>query len=225
MLARPLFVQNPFPRSTDSCDVSTDTVSNSLANGCGTAQRSVEQAFFSSVLTNRFTMDPIVQARNYIRCSRTTDGGDPCTESNNLCCLPPYQPVIAPLGAYVPNGSFGASGAGGAKSINSVGEVWNGTAAVPATSTTCGSLCVSGIKAAGTGTCSGGTNPGASCTSPSCSECTGGGTCTGTFTCPDAAARAAFSPCSKNADCSSGQCADVLGHGAAGAAYGLYCHP
>lgn len=147
LLARRLFIQNTFANSTDANDVPTDNQTANSITGGGASQVTAEQSLWTQFLSNRFLMDPIVRQFNFIRCGSNADGDDPSLESNNLCSVTPAAPTPGAFGAYVPNGSFSAGNTGGAKSINSAGRVWNGTAAVQAACTGT-SLCASGLACA-----------------------------------------------------------------------------
>jgi hypothetical protein len=149
LLARRLFIQNTFVNSSDANDVPTDNQTANSVTGAGALQLTAEQNLWNQFLSNRALMDPIVRQYNFIRCASTADGDDPSLESNNLCATTPAAPVPGALGAYLPSGSFGTGNTGGAKSINSAGRVWNGTAAVQATCAA-GNLCVSGLLCSGT---------------------------------------------------------------------------
>jgi hypothetical protein len=144
LLARRLFIQNSFVNSVDANDIPTlNQTANSNAGG-GVDQLTKEQALWTQVLSNRALMDPIVRQYNFIRCADAGDGADPSLESGNLCGVTPASPVPGAFGAYTPSGPFSGTAAGGAKSINSAGRVWNGTTAVQAACTGTG-LCVSGL--------------------------------------------------------------------------------
>jgi hypothetical protein len=146
LLSRRLFLQNSVAAGQPLVDQPSDTASFNGLTGQGTNQLTAEQNFFNWI-TQRPNLDPIVSKYNYITC-HTDPTVDPCGLSNNLCAKTPAAAVAGALGAYLPSGSFGASGAGGAKSINSQGLTWNGTTAVGDT-TTAGTLCAGG-KATGT---------------------------------------------------------------------------
>ncbi len=149
LLARRLFIQNSFVNSVSLDDVPTDNqTANSVTGGSGD-QLTKEQNLWSGFLSNRALMDPIVKSFNFITCSYNGIGVDPTGESNNLCATVPAAPTPGALGAYVPNGAFTS---GGAKSINSKGQVWT-TSGLAAASCTGTSLCVGG------GTCTAGFCP------------------------------------------------------------------
>jgi hypothetical protein len=197
LLARRLYIENDTLANGTAKDPSGVDVNTNLGTGaCGVPAVAAEKALFNSVLASRAIMDPIVTARNFIRCSRFTDGGDPCSESNNLCCNPPFGPVPGTLSALNPSGTLGGNvggvWVGGRKSIDSQGAVWNGLAAVQIACTAAASY-VSGSCAAG------GTSP--------------------LYT-----GRPAGFACSQNSDCGSNSCTDRFGHGAPGQVYGLYCN-
>jgi hypothetical protein len=161
LLSRRLFLQNSVVAGQPAADQPSDTAGPSISlTGQGASQLNAEQNLWlymtdpAGSLTGgsagRFQTDPIVKQFNFITCS-TDPSIDPCNLSNNLCAKTPAAPTVSPLGAYIPNGSFGASGAGGAKSIDSQGRVWNGTTAAQATCT--------GTAACASGTCSAGLCP------------------------------------------------------------------
>jgi hypothetical protein len=144
LLARRLFIQNTAANSTDANDIPTLNQTANGITGGSVDQRTKEQSLWNSFLTNRSLMDPIVRQFNFIRCAAANDGDDPCNETNNLCCIIPAAPTPGAFGAYNPSGALGgSSGTGGAKSITSVGRVWNGTAIVQDACTGT-NLCVSG---------------------------------------------------------------------------------
>jgi hypothetical protein len=194
LLARRLYVQSgdkktvPFSTGTpkDAADLPGAT--------CGQAQVDAEQALFSLVLSNRTIMDPIVRNLNFIRCSRSADGGDPSGESNNLCSLAPFGATPGAFGALSPSGAVSGNN-GGRKSIDSQGRLWN-----PTTQT-----------ASNVGLCAG-TETWVS------GKCTAAGADVPLYT-----GRSFGSACSQNSDCTSNNCTNLLGHGAAGQVYGLYC--
>ncbi len=190
LLARRLFIQNSFVNSVATDDVPTCDQTNNSVTGGGNDQLTKEQNLWSGFLSNRALMDPIVRQFNFIRCASTADGDNPCNESNNLCCTVPAAPTPSALGAYTPSGAFAS---GGAKSINSVGRLWDGATSAPATCTT-GSLCVGG------GICN-----------------------SVTLKCPDAAQRPLNAACSVDSDCQTSRCRNVFGHGSTGSIHGLYC--
>ena len=142
-------------------DQPSDTAGPNISlTGQGANQLTAEQNLFSYMtdpagtltggVSGRSITDPIVKQLNFITCS-TDPTIDPCTLSNNLCAKSPAAPVAGAAGAFIPNGSFGASGAGGTKSIDSQGRVWGGTSATQATCT--------GTALCASGTCSGGVCP------------------------------------------------------------------
>jgi len=145
LLSRRLFLQNgadPTAGLTADDLINDQAGPNISITGGGTTQVNAEQAFYTFAV-NHSNVDSIVSNRGFITCAPTS-GSDPCGLSNNLCAKTPAAAIAAPLSAYTPNGSFGASGAGGTKSINSTGFVWNGTTAVAAACTGTG-LCASGL--------------------------------------------------------------------------------
>ncbi len=88
LLARRLFIQNSFVNSVSLDDVPTDNqTANSITGGSGD-QLTKEQNLWSSFLSNRELMDPIVKSFNFITCSYNGIGVDPTGESNNLCARP-----------------------------------------------------------------------------------------------------------------------------------------
>jgi ABC-type phosphate transport system substrate-binding protein len=129
LLSRRLFIQNSLVAGQPLGDQPSDTagLTNGLIGG-GPNQLAAEQSFFNwfSQPANNFS---IVKSLNFITCGPDANT-DPCTLQNNLCAKTPAAAVAGALGAYVPNGSFGAGGTGGAKTIDSQGRVFNGTAAV-----------------------------------------------------------------------------------------------
>jgi hypothetical protein len=154
LLARRLFLQNSLVAGQPVADQPSVTAGPNLGLiGQGSAQLTAEQNLFSYMtdpagsLTNgvagRKLIDPIVKGLNMVACTDpkkpTTD---PCTISGNLCATP-AGPVAKALTEYLPNGSFAAAGAGGAKSIDSQGRSWNGTTAVQVACTGT-ALCASG---------------------------------------------------------------------------------
>jgi hypothetical protein len=146
LLSRRLFLQNALAVGQPVGDQPSDTASGNGAFGRGGTQLNAEQSFFNwfTQPANNFN---IVKSLNFITCGPDANT-DPCTLTNNLCATTPAAPVAKALGAYLPSGSFGASGAGGAKSINSQGLTWNGTTAVGDTAAV-GVLCAGG-KVTGT---------------------------------------------------------------------------
>jgi hypothetical protein len=251
LLARRLFIQNTYLNSVGvTADAPTDTETTNGVTGGKADQITKEQALWTQVLANRNLMDPIVRQFNFIRCATAGDGADPSQESGNLCGITPAAATPSAFSAYVPNGSFGgtcdnsakngsknacmpanpscpagefcsANNKGGAMSINSAGQVWNGTTAVQATAAV-DSLCVGGTKTPTSGTCAGGTNNGGACTKATASaDCTGGGTCAAL--CANAANRPSNAPCTQNSDCANGTCSNRFSH-SSGGLDGLYCN-
>jgi hypothetical protein len=158
LLSRRLFLQNSLVAGQALADQPSDTAGPSInLTGKGTTQLQSEQNLFlymtdpNGGLTagspGRVQTDPIVKGFNFITCS-TDPTIDPCNLPNNLCAKSPAAPVAGAASAFIPNGSFGASGAGGTKSIDSQGRVWNGAAATQATCSGT-SLCASGTCSAG----------------------------------------------------------------------------
>ena len=165
LLSRRLFLQNAVASGQPVGDQPSDTAGVNIADGGagaagkggGTSQITAEQNLFTYMtdttgsLTGgtpgRCIVDPIVSSLNFITCG-TDCTVDASTLPNNLCAKVPASPVASPLSAFVPNGSFGASGAGGTKSIDSTGKVWNGTTTVAA-ACAAGALCASGVCTAG----------------------------------------------------------------------------
>lgn len=161
LLSRRLFLQNALVAGQPAPDQPSDTAGPNIGiTGQGGSQLTAEQNLFafltdpngsmSGGLPGRYQIDPIVKQFNFITCS-TDSSIDPCGLPNNLCAKTPSAPVASPLSAYVPNGSFVSGGSGGAKSIDSQGNVWNGSSAVPASCST-GNFCVSGASCS-SGTC------------------------------------------------------------------------
>ena len=201
LLARRLFLQNsyfnPATGNTTGGDVPDDLATGINITGGGSQQITFEQNLFT-YMTSRVNTDPVVAQYNFITCSYNGQGVDPCGESNNLCALAaPATPP--PYDAGFPNTSFGAtSGTGGAKSLDSAGNLWNGTTAAAYT-------CA--VAAAGKYN---------ACVTDG-SACTGGA-------CPLAQNRPANSACSQTTDCAAGlTCKDALGLGPA--PYSLVCAP
>jgi len=147
LLARRLFLQNGGLSGTTNDDLIDDLAGPNInIQGKGANQFAAEQAFFTYA-TNHANVDTIVQSLGFITCAPNA-GDDPCALPNNLCAKTPAAAIAAPLGALVPNGSFAASGTGGAKTINSIGRVWNGTSLVAA-SCAAGASCVGGTCTSG----------------------------------------------------------------------------
>ena len=160
LLSRRLFLQNSVVAGQPAGDQPSDTAGINISDGGaaaagkggGTSQLTAEQNLFSYMTdplgsltggtAGRCITDPVVSGLNFITCNNDCTV-DVSTLSNNLCAKVPASPVASPLSAYLPNGSFGASGAGGTKSIDSQGRVWNGTSAVQAACTGT-ALCASG---------------------------------------------------------------------------------
>ena len=160
LLSRRLFLQNSVVAGQPAGNQPSDTAGINISDGGaaaagkggGTSQLTAEQNLFSYMTdplgsltggtAGRCITDPVVSGLNFITCNNDCTV-DVSTLSNNLCAKVPASPVASPLSAYLPNGSFGASGAGGTKSIDSQGRVWNGTSAVQAACTGT-ALCASG---------------------------------------------------------------------------------
>ncbi len=184
LLSRRLFVQNAI-NSLDwpgypagSPTVAADVTDDGVSPGKGSAQVTAEQNFFSWVSVKSNT-DPIVTQYGFVKCAAV--GG--------LCATIPAPRVPAPYGAGIPNGSFGASGAGGTKSIDSKGNYWSGTALAPPTCTY--------------------VDPATN--NPPSQYCVSTGVaCPASGVCPLVAARATNSACSQDSDCASGHCVDGL---------------
>jgi hypothetical protein len=140
LLSRRLFVQNAVVAGQPTADAPTDTATGIGITGGGAAQISAEQNLFaymtdpagsqSSGIPGRCNTDPVVSQFGFITCATACDT-DVSTLSNNLCAKTPATAVPSPLGALIPNGSAGASGSGGAKTISSTGAgaTCTGTAA------------------------------------------------------------------------------------------------
>jgi hypothetical protein len=232
LLARRLFIQNGFVNSTSVYDIPTNTGGGGGGNG-GTDQLNKEQALWNGFLIDRSKMDPIVRTFNFIRCSYTSDGGDPDTEQNNLCSLnpPPATPGAfanyAPVGTLAnPNGGTNAIRFDGrAATIVTTGTINTGTAAAPggwsegrvctsASPCTCNTTtpCLTAATAyAGSAPCVTGTASGA-CVAPDFSA--NGGT---------SAKKGSGSPCTVGTECTSGFCADLFGQATPGEIHDLYC--
>jgi len=193
LLSRRLFLQNAVVSGQPVGDQPSDSAGINIADGGagaggkggGTSQLTAEQNLFTYMTdpagsltagtSGRCITDPVVSGLNFITCSNDCTV-DVSTLSNNLCAKVPASPVASPLGAYLPNGSFLANGAGGTLSIDSQGRVWNGTAAVQATCTGT-ALCASGA-------CSGGSCP-LFTGRPKFSACSQNSDCVSGTTCQD----------------------------------------
>ena len=177
LLSRRLFLQNALVSGQPVGDQPSDTAGPSISlTGQGAAQLTAEQNLFSYMtdpagtltggVSGRAITDPIVKQFNFITCS-TDPSIDPCTLGNNLCATTAGA-VAGAANAFLPNGSFSASGAGGTKSIDSQGRVWGGTSATQLTCT--------GTALCASGTCSGGLCPLAN-GRPSNAACSQGSDC------------------------------------------------
>jgi hypothetical protein len=204
LLARRLFLQNsyfnPANGNTTGGDVPDDKATGISITGGGAQQITFEQNLFN-YMTNRANTDPVVAQFNFITCSYNGVGVDPCGESNNLCALgAPATPP--PYDAGFPNTSFNNDGTGGAKSLDSAGNLWNGSSAPsPAT-----------CSVAASGKVNACVTDGSICTSSTATAC------------PPANGRLANSACSQTSDCATGlTCKDALGLGPA--PYSLVCAP
>jgi hypothetical protein len=205
LLARRLFLQNAAAAGDLAADLVDDLAVNIAGGGDGGATQFNDEQNLWAYMSQRGNTDPVMDQFNFVHCSSLGDGNDPCSELNNLCALPAAASA-PPFAAAFPNGSvatttgvpvYGSVGSGGAKSVDSQGNTWNGTTAV---ATTCA------VPAAGA--------------QNSC--ITDGSTCTG-GACPAANNRPSNAACTRNSDCASGVCTDVLGLGTPGALYSLVC--
>jgi hypothetical protein len=242
LLARRLFIQNSFVNSTATADVPTNGQNNLPATtwvvngvvGGGTDQRTKEQNLWSTTLSNRAIMDPIVRQFGFIRCAAAGDGADPTLESNNLCALTPAPAVTAPLGGYNPSGALGGgAGQAIALTVNHQGRMWyppgtgaGGTTGVLAAAGGSG-LCVSGGAAATTGSkiCSAGALATLGGTCLANTDCNSSGKSDGvcSFLCPDAALLPANAPCTQNSDCQASLVCDNAFGQSSGGRDALYC--
>jgi hypothetical protein len=193
LLSRRLFLQNALVAGEPNTDQPTDTAGPNInITGGGVTQLQAEQNFFNYVTDpngsmsagtpGRCNTDPVVSQFNFITCSNDCTV-DVSTLPANLCANTPAPAIASPLAASVPNGSFGAAGAGGTKSIDSTGLVFNGTTTVQA-------ACAAGTNCIGTNL-----------------------VCPVSGLCPAFSGRPSNAACSQNADCASGVCTDVLGLG------------
>ncbi len=198
MLSRRLFLQNALVTGQPAADQPSVTAGPNISlTGQGSAQLGAEQNLFawmtdingsqSGGIPGRCNVDPIVKQFGFITCY-TDCSVDVSTLSANLCANTPAPAIASPLGTLLPSGSFGASGSGGTKSINSQGLTWTGT----------------GLA-------------GSTCTAGATNVCVSG-TCDATGHCPAYAGRPSNAACSQNTDCASGVCQDTLGLGLAPAA-------
>jgi hypothetical protein len=224
LLARRLFIQNSAANSVvGSPDYPNDNQTANSNTGGGTDQLTKEQLLWNGILTNRFAMDPIVRGFNFIRCG-TVDGEDPGTLSNNLCSIVPAAPVPGALGAYLPSGAVSGAN-GGAKAIAFDGRV--PTTVTTGTGVTSGWQNGRACTAAAPCTCSTTTPclglPLVSVTSAAAALCVTGGSAPAGGACPAPALRPSNAPCTVNAECSSGTCADRFAH-STGGVDGLYCN-
>jgi hypothetical protein len=221
MLARRLFIQNSFENSVDVLDIPTNTAGGGGPNG-GNDQLLKEQLLWTDFLTDRFKMDPIVRQFNFVRCGTFADGGNPDSESNNLCASVPAAATPKAFDPYQPTGAL-ATANGGTPSINYQGRVPTVfTTLTRTTGNQNGRLCT----AASPCTCS----PTTPCQDAPLIQrvvaantlCVSGNSGTG-LVCPDAPPRPSNAPCSVNAECTSLVCTDKLSHGVPGELHGLYC--
>jgi hypothetical protein len=194
LLSRRLFLQNSLAPGQPPADQPSDTAGPNInITGQGSSQLAAEQNLFAWMTDpaqfGRCNVDTIVKQFNFITCW-TDCTVDVANLSGNLCQNTPAPAIPSPLSALLPNGALGGSnGSGGAKTINSQGLTWTGTALV-------GDTCTPGAQ----------------------NVCIGGQACDPTGHCPAYAGRPSNAACVQNSDCTSGVCTDSLGLGLAPAA-------
>jgi hypothetical protein len=188
LLSRRLFLQNalvtdPLAPPQPDADKPTDGAGPAIGTivGGGATQLAAEQNLYAwmtsttSTPLGRQNVDPIVKQFNFITCLDDSSA-DVSSASNNLCAKTPAAPAAKAKGAYKPDGITGGLSGGG--TIDSQGNVWNGSSAVQF-ATSNGTLCVGGTASGGLCPVSGGRasnwacSQNADCTSAVCMDSIG----------------------------------------------------
>ena len=141
LLSRRLFLQNSNAAGDTVGDLPSDTAGPNIGTivGQGAAQFTAEQNFFNWATTPA-NLDPIVSSLNFVTCS--ANPVNHCSGST-LCSRAPAAAVPSPLSAYLPSTSLNGGGVGGAVTVESQGQAWNGSSAAQLTCSS-GAACLTG---------------------------------------------------------------------------------